>query len=159
MALNDYISNYPGWQTAASTSARMQRDFLAAQKEAESIPSSNKAAFDAAIEKLNAFKVARDAAKEKVDSIVAEATRKYNNKAGKLTLAKAQKDFDFIDGQIKRLEALGKVVPENFKTQRDTAQAKLRAAPGYVAPSATPSEEGQPPKKKSKVKDSNFFSS
>jgi len=154
MALNDYISNYPGWQSAASTSAKMQRNFLAAQKEAQSVSGGpGDAAFDAAIEKLNSFKAARDAAKEKVDSIVAEATNKYNNKVNKSAIAKAQKDFDFIDSQIKRLEALGKAVPENFKTQRDTALAKLEAQPGYVSPSATSSQEGQSRKKKPKVKD------
>jgi len=150
MALNDYVSNYPGWQDAAKASNKAQRDFQAAQTAAEAIPSSNKAAFDAAIIKLNEAKAARDSAKAKVDSIVSKATEKYNSKAGKSTLAKAQSDFDFIDSQIKRLEALGKPVPANFETQRTDAETKLKATPGYQAPQSTPVDGQTPPKSKAK---------
>jgi hypothetical protein len=150
MALNDYVSNYPGWQNAAKASNKAERDFQAAQTAAEAIPSSNKAAFDAAIAKLNALKATRDAAKAKVDTIVSEATQKYNEKAGKSTLAKAQSDFDFIDSQIKRLEALGKPVPANFTKQKTDAQNKLIATPGYKAPQSTPVDGQTPPKSKAK---------
>lgn len=125
MALNDYIGNYKGWQDAATARNKAERELAAAQKAASLIPSSNTTAFNAAVSNLNTLKATRDAAKEKLDGIVSEATRKYNTRVGKSTLAKAQAAYDFIDGQIKRQEALGLAVPANQTKQRADALTKL----------------------------------
>lgn len=154
MALNDYISNYKGWQNAATARNKAERELAAAQKAADSIPSSNKAAFDAAVANIATLKATRDSAKQKLDGIVSEATQKYNTRVGKSSLAKAQADYDFIDGQIKRKEALGQPIPDTFTKQRSDALVKLQAAPGYVGPGANTLTEGQTPKKEPKNKGS-----
>ena len=143
MALNDYISNYKGWQDAASARNKAERELAAAQKVAESIPSSNKTAFDAAVAKLNTLRATRDSAKAKLDGIVAEATQKYNARTGKSTIAKAQKEFDFIDAAIKRKEALGQPVPDNFIKQRTDAQTKLNSLTGVQTPPTSTSTKAK----------------
>ena len=151
MALNTYINNYEGWQNAASNYNEAQRKYLAAQKAAETIPASNQAAFDAAVAKVNALKAKADAAKQVKDTIESKATREYNTQKNNSSLAKDQEAYDFIDNQIKRKEALGQTVPDNFTKQRSDALTKLQANPAYVAPSTTTPAGEQPKKKKPKL--------
>lgn len=142
MALNDYIGNYPGWQNAAKANAKAEQAFLAAQREADSIPASNKAAFDAAIAKLNAAKAKRDSAKRAVDAIKNKATQEYNATSNRSELAKTQKEFNTFDTEIKRLEALGRTPSELLKRQRTDAQNKLTAMSGQPSgePAKTPKQ-------------------
>jgi hypothetical protein len=152
MALNDYINDYPGWQNAAKANAQATRELAAAQREADSTPTTNKAAFQAAITKLNKAKEKRDTTKAKVDGIVSTATREFNATSNASDLAKTQKDFNTYDAEIKRLEALGRTPSALLKQQREDADARLKATPGYKAPD-TPlqGEQEQPPKKTKKT--------
>lgn len=145
MALNDYISNYPGWQNAAKANAKAEQAFLAAQREADSTPTSNKAAFDAAIAKLNDAKAKRDSTKRAVDAVKNKATQEYNAASNRSELAKTQKDFNTFDTEIKRLEALGRTPSELLKKQRTDAQNKLTAMSGQPSgePAKTPKQSKQ----------------
>jgi regulator of protease activity HflC (stomatin/prohibitin superfamily) len=101
MALNDFINDYPGWQNAAKANAQATRKLAAAQRKADSTPTTNKAVFNAAITELNKAKAERDAAKARFDTIVSKATQEFNAQSDKSELAKAQKQFDTYDNEIK----------------------------------------------------------
>jgi hypothetical protein len=152
MALNDFINDYPGWQNAAKANAQATRELAAAQREADSTPTTNKAAFNDAITKLNAAKQKRDTTKAKVDGIVSTATREFNAQSDKSELAKTQKQFDIFDNEIKRLEALGRTPSELLEKQRTDAQNKLMAMPGYTTTSGQPSGEPAKTPKQTKQK-------
>ena len=150
MALNDFINDYPGWQNAAKANAQATREFAAAQREADSVPSTNKTAFNAAVAKLNAAREKRDTAKAKVDSIVSTATREFNAQSDKSELAKTQKQFDTFDNEIKRLEALGRTPSALLKKQKTDAETKLKSMPGYEAKETSAQGTQQTPAKQPK---------
>ena len=150
MALNDFINDYPGWQNAAKANAQATRELAAAQREADSTPTTNKAAFNAAVAKLDAAKQKRDTTKAKVDGIVSAATREFNAESDKSELAKTQKQFDTFDNEIKRLEALGRTPSALLKKQRTDAETKLQSMPGYEAQDTSPQGTQQKPAKQPK---------
>jgi hypothetical protein len=150
MALNDFINDYPGWQNAAKANAQATREFAAAQREADSVPSTNKAAFNAAVAKLNAAREKRDTAKAKVDGIVSTATREFNAQSDKSELAKTQKQFNTFDNEIKRLEALGRTPSALLKKQKTDAETKLKSMPGYEAQDTSSQGTQEKPSKQPK---------